>query len=420
MKKEIKINMISVYAFVLIFTVFASCDKNETNTDFDINYIEEIDVLSPEVLKAEVDNFAHYINLQFVKDTDISNVKLKLKLAEGVSQVESQDELITLDLSADPSIVLKYNNAVVSFRFKVSFSIPNFDPTENGWVMSEGFGNMQDYLSVYENMGTIEGKKMKAYIAVADMNNPETRFTVLGEKSGYQTPDEFYMANSKPAFVMNAGYFYSGNALGLVIRDGQFVREGTPMVYRTVNDVTKVYYPTQAAFGFFGGQNFSADWVYASQGVTYAYPSPAANKTGDEPLPMPDKDYPEGASVWNPDMAIGAGPMLIKDGNVNVTWEPEMFDNASGIQASYNHPRSAIGVTQYGYLVFFVCEGRNKTPDTPGLSLFDVADLLHNLGCVEAINLDGGGSSCLLVNGQETIIPSDGEQRKVVTAVAVH
>lgn len=35
------------------------------------------------------------------------------------------------------------------------------------------------------------------------------------------------------------------------------------------------------------------------------------------------------------------------------------------------------------------------------------------------MNLDGGGSSCMLVNGQETIKPSDGAQRSVTTAVAI-
>jgi exopolysaccharide biosynthesis protein len=70
--------------------------------------------------------------------------------------------------------------------------------------------------------------------------------------------------------------------------------------------------------------------------------------------------------------------------------------------------------------VFFVCEGRNKTPNTPGLTLKEVADLLMDLGCTEAINLDGGGSSCMLINGQETIIPSDGKQRAITSMVAMY
>ena len=45
--------------------------------------------------------------------------------------------------------------------------------------------------------------------------------------------------------------------------------------------------------------------------------------------------------------------------------------------------------------------------------------MLMDLGCVEAINLDGGGSSCMLVNGKETIKVSDGSQRAVASTVMI-
>lgn len=49
----------------------------------------------------------------------------------------------------------------------------------------------------------------------------------------------------------------------------------------------------------------------------------------------------------------------------------------------------------------------------------EVAYILKDLGCLDAINLDGGGSTCMLVNGKATIQPSDGVQRSVTTAVAI-
>jgi len=42
-----------------------------------------------------------------------------------------------------------------------------------------------------------------------------------------------------------------------------------------------------------------------------------------------------------------------------------------------------------------------------------------SLGCVEALNLDGGGSSCLLINGIETIKPSDKEGERPVPGVFI-
>ena len=52
-----------------------------------------------------------------------------------------------------------------------------------------------------------------------------------------------------------------------------------------------------------------------------------------------------------------------------------------------------------------------------GLTTADVANVLLDLGCVEAMNLDGGGSSCMLVNGKETIKVSDGSQRAVASTL---
>ena len=48
-----------------------------------------------------------------------------------------------------------------------------------------------------------------------------------------------------------------------------------------------------------------------------------------------------------------------------------------------------------------------------------MAKIMVGLGCVEAMNLDGGGSSCMLVNGKETIKPSDPSGQRPVPAVLV-
>ena len=56
-----------------------------------------------------------------------------------------------------------------------------------------------------------------------------------------------------------------------------------------------------------------------------------------------------------------------------------------------------------------------------GATLVQEATLLQEVGCWEALNLDGGGSSCLLINGKETITPSDKEgQRPVPAVLLVH
>jgi exopolysaccharide biosynthesis protein len=54
-----------------------------------------------------------------------------------------------------------------------------------------------------------------------------------------------------------------------------------------------------------------------------------------------------------------------------------------------------------------------------GATLTQQAQLLKNIGCWEALNLDGGGSSSMLINGIETIKPSDKEGQRQVPAVFI-
>jgi exopolysaccharide biosynthesis protein len=80
------------------------------------------------------------------------------------------------------------------------------------------------------------------------------------------------------------------------------------------------------------------------------------------------------------------------------------------------HPRTAVGYTKDHKLIILVIQGR-----FPGLaegaSIAQEAVIFRDLGCYEALNLDGGGSSCLLINGKTTIQPCDKEGQRPVPSV---
>jgi exopolysaccharide biosynthesis protein len=76
-----------------------------------------------------------------------------------------------------------------------------------------------------------------------------------------------------------------------------------------------------------------------------------------------------------------------------------------------------MGYTKDNKLIILVVEGRNA--NAGGATLTQEAQILKGLGCVEALNLDGGGSSCLLINGKETIKPSDKSGQRAVPAVFI-
>lgn len=85
------------------------------------------------------------------------------------------------------------------------------------------------------------------------------------------------------------------------------------------------------------------------------------------------------------------GPGLIEDGSISVTAGQEVD------QSMQSNPRTAIGMISPLHYVFVVSDGR--TSASSGLSLLQLADVLKDIGCTTAYNLDGGGSSTMYFMG---------------------
>ncbi len=117
---------------------------------------------------------------------------------------------------------------------------------------------------------------------------------------------------------------------------------------------------------------------------------------------------------WNKyDRVVSGGPMLVQDGETAI--DDEGFPADSFVKA--RHPRTAIGRTAQGDLLLVAVDGRS--PVSVGASLAELASILRRLGCVEAMNLDGGGSTTLAALGLTLNRPSDGKERPVANALVV-
>jgi hypothetical protein len=108
--------------------------------------------------------------------------------------------------------------------------------------------------------------------------------------------------------------------------------------------------------------------------------------------------------------AVGGMPILVQDGQVVAETCPSRFCR--------RNPRTAIGWTANGRVLLVVVDGRRRRWSV-GASLGEMGRIMQDLGAVQALNLDGGGSSVMWVTGEVVNKPSDGQQRHVTNAVLV-
>ena len=112
---------------------------------------------------------------------------------------------------------------------------------------------------------------------------------------------------------------------------------------------------------------------------------------------------------------LSSGPLLISGGI------PEVFKD---VKFNTNrHPRTAVGILDDGSKVFVVVDGRSSK--SQGATMEEIQKIMLWLGCTDAMNLDGGGSSSMVVRGKVVNHPcdnktfdSDGE-RPVANAILI-
>jgi exopolysaccharide biosynthesis protein len=108
--------------------------------------------------------------------------------------------------------------------------------------------------------------------------------------------------------------------------------------------------------------------------------------------------------------------MLVYNNEVRITDKEELIviDNGSP------RPRSGIGHTTGGIVLLVAVQGDNFVSGYSGLSIPEFASMMKELGCSFAMNLDGGGSTSLLVGGTQTVKPSaTGVERPVVSVLMI-
>ncbi|MBQ7549736.1 MAG: phosphodiester glycosidase family protein [Clostridia bacterium] len=246
-------------------------------------------------------------------------------------------------------------------------------------------GITQNNVVVYDQLG----RRQEFYVATADMNvstvhmeanYPGHQLQHIGIQELENQVAAAEADNPEPYTVVSAinGSFFDmtkGYNNGLLIMNG---------VNGADTGVSWNVYPGRAK-GFFG--------------VTY------------DGTPVIDY-YSEYASTYSGNLynAVAGGTMLVYNGEVNVE------------ESDWIEPRSCVGITADNKVITIAFDGRNPSEHC-GMDYYTEAMILKSMGCVRAIELDGGGSTGYYARypGEETgriqNKPSDGKSRKIASSL---
>lgn len=283
---------------------------------------------------------------------------------------------------------------------------------------------------VYFTDSPIDTAPFRAYYLIADLKDKRLDFTVDTTRDRRITPSAFYERNDKPLVVVNCTFFsYETNrSLNAVVKNSMILVPNPESVPLKGKDTLKYFHTLSSAIGFTGKGNADVAWLLTKRSgkKCYASPWPVSWIDSVSFIRKDSVDYytkyiighvgeASSLSRWKMKTAVGGGPVLMSDGEIHITNNEER--KFSGKAINDKHPRTVMGYTQDGKLIILMIEGRNNIAH--GATLTQEAQILKDLGCWEALNLDGGGSSCLLVNGKPTIKVSDAAGQRPVPAVFI-
>ena len=265
---------------------------------------------------------------------------------------------------------------------------------------------------------TLNDSAFKAYYVRINTKDPNLQMGVDTTLYRRLTPSAFYERLAQPMVVMNASFFeFKNNTnLNVLVHRGNLLALNKQDIEGKGKDTLSYTHVLSSAFGMQKNGKMDIAYTYTdsnSNFVLYQQNPMVPIKDKNATLSLKE-DALANLKKWKLNWAVGGGPVLVKDGALFISNNEEK--KFAGKAIADHHPRTAMGYTKDGYIILLAVQGRMKNIAV-GTTLTETAKIFLDLGAVEAINLDGGGSSCLLINGKETIKPSDPTGQRPVPAV---
>jgi hypothetical protein len=213
--------------------------------------------------------------------------------------------------------------------------------------------------------------------------------------------------------AINGGFFGGSASYSAVVYPDSVVQKNIGGVTRPAG----AYTMTRSLFSMNIMRKYAVDWIYHFGNATkdiYRFAAPTPN-TQTTPAPTPVSS--NGKSYDSILVGIGGAPTLVKNGQVHITYDEEVMFG-SGVGKDNGDPRTAVGYTADDHVIMLVADGRGTSV---GVSLPELAQIMIDLGCVEAMNLDGGGSTQMgaKTSGGYAVVNTPSETRSVPSILAV-
>jgi hypothetical protein len=250
-----------------------------------------------------------------------------------------------------------------------------------------------------------------AYYAEVDLTAPDVIVHPYFSQNLRAT--SIIAAEKGAILAVNGGYFASTTSVSAVVEPYTVLARNIASLSRPAG----TFPVTRSFLALNEDRTVSVDWIYHFSDefddiIKYNTPTPNTTTT---PAPAPLRN--DGQSYENLLMGLGGGPTLVKNGEIRITYNEEVFFG-SGVELTDRRPRTAVGYTSDNKMIIFIAEGGLIT--SSGATLQQTAEIMVSLGAVEAMNLDGGGSTTMAVHGTLFNRPSGGTfQRAVPSILAV-
>lgn len=293
------------------------------------------------------------------------------------------------------------------------------------------FSSLPSSVEVYSYDGMMNGRTCRAWYAIADISKGDVEFRV-NIPSSATTVDDQFKDKGDCLVMVNGGYFYNGRNLGIAYVNSTLSGSVTAVrgsLKSEDEEYNVMYNITRGIFGV--DQNGQPQVLWASSdasGAALFFDRPLPSVKGEAKFGVPNSTNPTENLKVDFKYAQSAGPLLLKDGKCPFDFETSEKGSDYYISnyeimpydifgADVIPDRTAAGYTEDGKIILFVVDGR--ITESRGANLRELAQIMKGLGCVGAVNFDGGGSTGIVVAGEHLNDLSSGN-RPVLSTLGIY